>query len=143
MHLAAVMAPGGTVIQLKRNTLVGDSIDVQYLINMACGLKTVFIWSSIEPIPTGHYTAHPQLVGITPQLKKFFDDMGFTFDDAHIMEIGKRCRVEYDAAIKQYAFDQRIWKAKKLIARICSFWLPGRHRRRTTRNYILRILNVR
>ncbi|MBD5389386.1 glycosyltransferase family 61 protein [bacterium] len=79
LHLGAFMRPGGTIIQMKRNTRTDDNLCAQNLINHITGLNFILIWASIERIPTNHYSARPQIIGATPYLYKFFDDHNFDY----------------------------------------------------------------
>lgn len=80
LHLALFMKPGGTVIQIKRNSKISDNFPAQNLINNTKHLNGVFVQASIETVPTDHSTFEPQLIGVNDNLKSFFDDFGIVCD---------------------------------------------------------------
>lgn len=80
LHLALFMKPGGTVIQIKRNSKISDNFRAQNLINNTKHLNGVFVQASTETIPTEHSTFEPQLIGVNNNLKKFFKDFGIVCD---------------------------------------------------------------
>lgn len=141
LHLATFMKPGGTVIQIKRNTVIGDNTFVQNLINKTTGLNFILIWGSTEPVPSAHFSQQPQIVGITPQLLKFFDWAKFKYSDTDLQENTQSVQ-EYKTAYSQYIKNTKNNKIKKSIAKICSCFLPTRQLRRMFRNYISTKLKI-
>ncbi len=142
LHLSAFMPSGGTVIQLKRQTQIADNLDTQHAINCARGLDTILICASVEPVPTPHFSAYPQLVGLTPELQKFCDEMNFKFDTQHIKKLANTAVNEYNMAMKRSRKIQMHNRIKKTIAKIISCPIPGRHRRREVRKIMHRTLRV-
>lgn len=145
LHLALFMPRGGTVIQIKRNTDKQDNAQVQQLINETVGLDFTLIWGSTEEKPTAHFTSCPQFVDVTKYLKQFFDANNFEYTTPDIAFD----KSEYQAYTQQLA----LWhkqtghsatnRAKKTIAKICSCFIPGRHRRRYVREKIEKFLDVK
>jgi len=80
LHLALFMKPGGTVIQIKRNSKTDDNFPAQNLINNTKRLNGVFVQASIETSPTEHSTFEPQLIGVNDNMRRFFKDFGFVCD---------------------------------------------------------------
>lgn len=80
LHLALFMKPGGTVIQIKRNSKISDNFPAQNLINDTKHLRGVFVQASIETMPTEHFSAEPQLIGMNENMKRFMDDFSFVYD---------------------------------------------------------------
>lgn len=142
LHLALFMRPGGTVIQLKRNTYVGDSVAVQNLINQTVGLDFVLIWTSVESTPTDHFTDCPQIIGATKYFTDFLKWAKFKFSYQDLF-VDARTVHEYNVMLSAYnkthskTFARRV---KKLIARLCSCWVPGRSRRKSAREFFEKIL---
>ena len=110
LHLAFFMKPGGTVIQIKRNSLVGDNVYNQQMINSACELNTIFIGGSIETFPTSHFTKAPQIIGVTPQMMQFFNDYGFKYTKQDV-QIDK-------TEFNKYLYRVRMYKLYALYEKI-------------------------
>lgn len=138
MHLALFMPRGGTVIQLKRNSLDDCSAPTQYLINKTLDLKSVFISPSVEETPTGHFTNAPQIIAVNKYLKQFFDDYGFEYSDEDIAE-NKDVRAEYRAQMAEYKKTQgsvRANKIKHALIKYSACLIPGRERRGRYRAFL-------
>lgn len=121
LHLALFMKPGGTVIQIKRNSKVGDNLPAQNLINNTKHLNGVFVQASTETVPTEHSTFEPQLIGVNSHLQKFFDDFGFEYDaddvapDSGDIKQYNRALEQWHAAHPRPTFWQRVVKKLKKI----------------------------
>lgn len=124
LHLALFMKRGRTVIQIMRNIDTMPQTYVQPLINNLRKLNSIFISGSIEKKPTMHYTVYPQIVGVTENLKQFFDDNGFHYDKKDLDSEVSAWK-EYKSAILQY----RRMKMKKYLA--C--FIPSKKLRRKIR----------
>ena len=141
LHLAAFMKPGGTVIQIKRNSSVDDSSFPQNLINQTNKLNFVTIWGSVEARPSKHNTNIPQIIGVTPYMRKFFDDYGFDYNEndlTHAPEILEA----YDRAMGLYRARTKYTKLKKSVAKILSRFIPGRKRRHDVYECVKRFLKT-
>lgn len=145
LHLALFMKPGGTVIQLKRNSINKDNADVQYVINRANELNSVFVWASIEKVKTEHYSNVPQIVGVTDYMKCFLDDNNFAFDTSDT----RLDAVEYDEYLKclQAQFGKNnidvVNKLKKFIVHLIALVIPGRLNRGRIRSRLSKFLRVK
>lgn len=139
LHLALFMRPNGTVIQLKRNRLPKDSAPTQYIINESTQLNSVFISASIEETKSNHYlnTGGAQIIGMTPDLRKFMEDNGFELHQS-----------DFDAdtdAINEYTQYMRSCKTrrrkfKRTFIKIVSCLVPGRINRARFRNWLKRVI---
>lgn len=133
LHLALFMKPGGTVIQLKRNSKISDNAPMQILINKTCGLKSVFVDAAVEKIPSDHYTVVPQIIGVTPYLMSMFRDMKFDVTDEDMVPDADAF-AEYTAAYDEYVRRTgglQASRRRRRIARIISgfIFIPTlRHR---------------
>lgn len=141
LHLALFMRPGGCVIQIQRNISGGYNSFVQQDICDLCGLDFINIPGSLEKIPTPHFTSIPQIIGITPQLKKFFDDNKFDYTDKDV--------AFDDNAWKQYMHQLHKYKLKhcynkfiKFIARLISFVGLTRYGRQVIRETFTDLLCI-
>lgn len=141
LHLAMFMKPGGTVIQIKRNTLVGDNAQNQYNICNLNKLNFIYIAGSIEKRPTAHFTDVPQIVGVTPYLKEFFDDNKFkyTLDDI--------CRDKtswklYEKQLRKYKIKQCYNKVMKVIIRIISLVGITKYGRQIIREQLTHMVQI-
>ena len=105
LHLALFMRPGGTVVQIKRNSKTPDNFRAQNLINNTKHLNGVFIQASVETVPTEHSTFEPQLIGVNENMRRFFDENGFEYD-ADDLAPDSEALVQY-----QHALDE--WRARK------------------------------
>lgn len=141
LHMAGFMPASGTVIQLKRNTLPGDNLKTQYLINQAAELDTVLVWASTEPEASPHFSSKPQLVGMTPELKQFCDEMEFTFDTAVADKLAHTGRAEYDVAMKAWRHTQKVNKYKKFLIKLLGLFIPVRRVRHNAHNYLKKKIN--
>ena len=82
------------------------------MLNNVCGLNTIFVAGSIETFPTDHFTAAPQIVGVTPQMIQFFDDHNFQYDDSDIKQ-------DKDEVVR-YLYQIRKYKLYVLYTKIIS-----------------------
>lgn len=141
LHLALFMRPRGTVIQIKRNTLPGDSAEIQNDICVARKLNFTYIAGSIERAPSAHFTAQPQILGITPELQEFFIDNKFKFT-ARDIATDTAAIAAYETQLHKYTKHQRYKKIVKPIARLVSVFGITKYRRQQIREYITHILNA-
>ena len=138
MHLALFMPAGGTVVQLKRNSMDSCSADIQYLINQTIGLRSVFVSPSIEEVPTGHFTNAPQIIAVNKYMKQFFDDFEFEYTDQDIA-LDDAVLAEYRAAMiafKKQGGSVRANKIKHALIKYSACFIPGRERRGRYRAYM-------
>ena len=142
LHLALFMERGGTVIQLKRNRGNDDSAPTQYMINRSRGHSSVFVSASIELHKSKHSSTMPQIIGVTPHMKRFFDDFKFktTPRDFARDDIGT---TEYLAALNAWtATNGGTWYAtfKHRFIKIVSCIVPGRVNRGRFRQWLKRVM---
>ena len=141
LHLALFMRPRGTVIQIKRNTIPGDSAEIQNDICVARKLNFTYIAGSIERVPSTHFTSQPQILGITPELKQFFIDNKFKFT-ARDITTDTAAMVAYETQLHKYIKHQKYKKIVKPIARFISMFGITKYRRQRIREFITRILHA-
>lgn len=141
LHLAMFMCPGGTVIQIKRNTLPIDNADIQKQICDICGLNFVYVAGSIEKIPTGHFSQMPQIIGITDSMIKFFDDNNFQVSKSDI-KFDQDSWNMYTQHLKKYNRKNKYNKFIGFIARIIATVGITKYGRQTIREYIKQILHA-
>ncbi|GAP72766.1 hypothetical protein SAMD00024442_41_27 [Candidatus Symbiothrix dinenymphae] len=142
LHWALCMPSGGTVIQIKRNKLLKDNFENQYLINKTKGLNSVFISGSLEIQKTKHCTEPPQIIGVTPYMKQFFDENGFVYDSSDLefdAEAWNDYRRTLDAYIQQNG-SLRYAKIKSLFIKIVACIIPYRQPRRHFRAWLQKVL---
>lgn len=143
LHLALFMKPGGTLIQIKRNSEPDDNFFVQNLINQTVGLDTILVWGSIEKTPSRHFTKYPQIIGPTEYFIEFLEAAKFKFSKEDLI-VPKSILDEYDLAVSQYKkmmggkFSRSV---KKFICRIFSCVFPGQHNRKVVREFLERLLH--
>jgi len=144
LHLALFMAPGGTVIQIKRNRLYKCNADTQNLINDTKGLRGMFIAGSVEKSRTDHGSNAPQIIGVTKYMRRFFDENGFAYDaDDVAADV---------SAMNAYTDALRVWRAqhgtvfvnkvKRLIVKLAALVVPGRERRSRVRKWLKAKLKI-
>lgn len=138
LHLALFMKPGGTVIQIKRNKLSGDSAEIQNDICTAKKLNFTYIAGSVEDTPTVHFTNTPQIIGVTEHLKKFFDDNNFKYTKNDIA-FDKTAHTEYIAALRRYYRKQKRTKIINFIARIVSVFGITKYNRQCIREGVINL----
>lgn len=141
LHLALFMKPGGTVIQIKRNTVLLDNADTQYLINTMKHLNSVFISGSVEAIKTDHWSFVPQIIGMTEYMKRFFDENGLKYSDKDLKMWDKEF-ADYKTALSNCDTQRYASKSiKKYIVKYLSCLVIGRIRRNKFREFLGRLLN--
>lgn len=134
LHLALFMKEGGTVVQIKRNNMLVDNADTQYLINMAKGLDSIFVAGSVEKIKTDHWSTVPQIIGVTPHMKRFFDDNHFVYDDVIVDEQSWQ---DYEKALNGYTNERRVMAGlKKAFIHYSSCLIIGRMARKKYRHFM-------
>lgn len=140
LHLALFMKPGGTVVQIKRNSMNDDNAGEQFLVNMTKGLNSVYIWASSEDRPTRHFSQVPQIIHVGEYMQKFFDDFGFEYSDADIAPDAAE-HAAYINALRQYRAQNGAGrKMKRTLIKIMACVIPGRERRGAFRTYMRRRL---
>jgi capsular polysaccharide biosynthesis protein len=143
LHLALFMAPGGVVVQIKRNARAKCNADIQNLINDTKRLNGIFISGSVEEKPTDHCSSVPQIIGVNSHMRDFFDAYGFRYDekdlrrDADDFAEYKRELAEYN---KKYG-GVGLNDIKHFIIHWSSCFVPGRERRGNFRRWLKRKLN--
>ena len=142
LHLALFMKKGGTVIQIKRNSVLVDNADTQHLINMAKGLESVFISGSMETVKTEHWSLTPQLIGVTQYMKQFFDDNGFIYNSDDLAGFVQE-ETDYKNALKNCPSQNHCVNSfkKYFIKYICCFVFFGRVPRHQFRQWLKKILH--
>ena len=138
LHLALFMRNGGTVIQLKRNTRPGDSSYDQYVLNTVSGHDSVFVSASIEPHPSRHSDAIPQIIGVTDSLRRFFDDNGYKYT-ARDVTTPAAAWDEYNDALGEFRRTHGGFfykKFKHFFIKIAAGLVPGRVNRRNLRHWL-------
>jgi capsular polysaccharide biosynthesis protein len=138
LHLALVMKSGGTVIQIKRNSLNEDNSTSQYLINKTKNLNSVFIQASVEKVRTNHGSFTPQIIGINKYMRDFFKDFGFKTVKSDF-EKDTVAWQEYMDALAEYEKvhgSKFMELVKRAIVRISACFIPGRYNRGVWRNWL-------
>ena len=140
LHLAWFMKPGGTVIQIKRNTVFLDNADTQYLINTTKDLDSIYIWASTEIEKTDHWSITPQIIGLTQYMKQFFDDNNFVYDEKLLQDWDKEFE-DYKNALANCEMPKYAKKSfKKYVIKYVSCFCIGRVRRNKFREFLKKIL---
>lgn len=138
LHMSLFMKSGGTVIQLKRNTVFDDNAPTQWLLNQTNKLDSVFISASVERVKSGHGWNMPQIVGVNENMRKFFSDFNFkTNDDDFVFD--DKAMKEYEMALAQYQSEHGtkiVEIIKHKIVRISSCFIPGRYNRSVYRRWL-------
>lgn len=135
LHLALFMRAPGTVIQIKRNSLPGDSAEIQNDICVARDLDFIYIAGSIEKIPTAHFTSQPQILGVTPEMLRFFNDYKFRVSVPQL-SFNRDAWEKYEMQMQKYK------KIVKPIARFVSIFGITKYYRQQVREYITHILHA-
>ena len=145
LHWALFMKPGGTVITLKRNLERDKFVQTQHMFNSICGLKSVFVWASVEPHKSNHGGKHPpQIIGATQYIKQFFDDFGFKHTNSDIA-IDKDAMKEYQEQYEKYISENGSTirtKILKHLVKIISCFIPGRINRNRARKWLKSKLHI-
>lgn len=144
LHMAVFMPRGGTVIQIKRNSIDKDSGPTQQLIHRLKDLHGVFIAGSIEPEKTDHSTGAPQIIGVTKYMRQFFDENGFLYDASDMTPDANELK-EYDCARRAFHAQfgsVRFNKIKHYIIKLSACTIPGRERRGRYRAYMNKLLKI-
>ncbi len=144
LHLALFMPRGGHVIQIKRNGRLKDSADNQNMINQTIGLDFTYIDGSIEESPTDHFTDCPQIIGVTDNMRKFFDENGFKYSASDIASNDDEI-VAYRTALAEYTRNHGTSgtiKLKKKFIKYASCLIPGRINRNRARTWMQKKLGL-
>ena len=80
LHLSLFMPSGGSVIQIKRNKLLADNSDTQYLLCKIKNCNFILVDCAKEFLPTHHWSEFPQIIGPTKYLEQFLYDYKFTYN---------------------------------------------------------------
>lgn len=144
LHLALFMKPGGTVIQIKRNRILKDNSDTQYLINNTVGLNSVFVDASIEKQKTDHGAFTPQIIGLNKYMRLFFDKNNFIYDKT--LPVFRQVDMDnYDNLLQQYnemhGGNISVWIKRKFI-HLSACFIPGRENRGNYRRWLKRKLKL-
>lgn len=138
LHMALFMKPGGTVIQIKRNTIYDDNAPTQYLLDETVSLNSVFISGSVERVKTGHGFDMPQMVGINKNMRAFFESAKFKTKQEDF-EPDLIAQQEYDDALVKYQNEhgtKLIETIKRKFVRISACFIPGRYNRSVYRRWL-------
>lgn len=144
LHMALFLKSGGTVIQIKRNSLKEDNAPTQHLINETKKLNEVFINASVETVRTDHGSNTPQIIGVNENMKNFFKDYEFKTTNADF-ENNNDAFVEYENALKDYEKvhgTKFMELVKRKIVRISACFVPGRYNRSVYRRWLKRKLGL-
>ena len=141
LHLALFMKPKNRVVQIKRNSVNVQGLDVQKMICDLRNLDMDWVAGSIETFPTEHYTRYPQILGVTSQMIKFFDDNGFVYsaDDIKPDEIARQ---EYERQLKKYKTHVAYAKILNPFIRIISLFGITKKGRGKTGDFLRQIFNA-
>lgn len=142
LHLALFMRPGGTVIQIKRNSKNADNVGHQFLVNQTKHLNSVFVWASVEDTPTEHFCQQPQIIGVGKYMQKFMDDAGLKYTSADTVMDATEW-TEYKNAWRQYRREHdALSRVKHTLVKVLACAVPGRNNRAAFRNYMKRALGI-
>ena len=144
LHMALFMKEGGTVIQIKRNSLNKDNSDTQYLINKTKNLNSVFINASIETVKTDHGSDTPQIIGVNNNMSEFFKDFNFKTVKSDF-EFDAQAHDEYINALTEYQsiHGSKIMELfKRKLVRISACFIPGRYNRSIWRRWLKKKLGL-
>lgn len=136
LHLALFMKSGGTVIQIKRNSILADNADTQHLIDTTKGIDDVFVSGSLEKVKTDHWSVVPQIIGMTEYMREFFEENGFVYSDKDL-ESFPQIWQDYEKALGDVTESGRflLWLKKKFI-KYSSCVLPTRMMRKKYRHFM-------
>lgn len=85
LHLSLFMPNGGTIIQIKRNKLLADNSDTQYLLCKIKKCNFVLVDCAKEVLPTHHWSEFPQIIGPTKYLEQFLHDYKFVYNEQDLI----------------------------------------------------------
>lgn len=141
LHLALFMKSGGTVIQIKRNSIPNsDNIRVQYLLNQVRKLNTIVAPASVEQKATEHWSTIPQLIGVTDYMKQFFDDNKFKYTDKDIC-LEKSDIQNYERELSKHDFKPRFGNyLKRQLIHYSSCFIIGRENRGNYRKWLAKVI---
>lgn len=142
LHLAAFMAPGGRLIQLNR-AQHRDNAMIQYLLCRGANVDMTLISASLDTVKKArHGASHPHIIGVTPELKRFFDDNKFKYTAADIADNPGEFE-EYQRAVHEYHRRRgAMYKFKRLIVKLIACFVPGYKNRHLVRQYLGRKLGM-
>lgn len=144
LHLALFMKQGGTVIQIKRNSLNKDSASTQYLLNRTKNLNSVFINASVETIKTDHGSDRPQIIGVNEDMIAFFKDFDFQTTSKDF-EKDDKAFDEYEKALIEYNAthgSKAVELFKRKLVHISACFVPGRYNRSVYRRWLKKKLGL-
>lgn len=142
LHLALFMKSGGTVIQIKRNSLLSDNANVQHLINIAKGLNSVFIYGSCETRKTKHWSNIPQIICVTKYMKRFFDENHFVYNQEDLIIDEEEKRTYANLLEVSPNRDTFMYVLKSKFIKISSCLIPSRLARKKYRHFMKECLHV-
>lgn len=144
LHWSIFMPAGSQVIQIKRNRKTKCNAPLQYLINSAKDIESVFISGSIESTLTRHNTEAPQIIGVTKYMRAFFNDFGFKYSPSDFCADTDAWK-EYKKRMKNYKHENGsvIWnELKRIIVKLSICMIPGRERKKRIRMKLKERLKV-
>jgi len=136
LHLCVFMKPGGHLIQLNR-ARHRDNAFIQYVLCCCAGVDMTLISTSVDTVKKArHGASHPHIVGVTPELKRFFDDNKFDYGVADITPDAAQF-AQYKAAVHSY-YRRRgaMFKLKKTVVNIIAGFVPGYKNRHDVRKWL-------
>jgi len=141
LHLALFMKSGGTVIQIKRNSIIkSDNACVQYLINETKKINTTIVYGSVETKPTEHWSPVPQLIGVTDYMKQFFNDNHFKYTDKDIV-LEKSDIQNYELELSKRDFKPHFGNyLKRQLIHYSSCFIIGRENRANYRKWLAKVI---
>lgn len=139
LHLALTMHDGTRVIQLNRTSAIKDNGEIQYRLCKIKNQNIDIISASVEQMKSTHGGNHaPQIIGVTKNLKQFFDDNNFRYDENDLV-IDKCVLSEYMVRLDEFKKNnggQFYVKFKKKFIKYVSCVVPGRVRRSKFRKWL-------
>lgn len=135
LHLSLFMPKGGKVIQIKRNKLLADNANTQYLLCKTKQCDFILVDCALEILPTHHWSEFPQIIGPTKYLEQFLRDFQFTYDAQHFV-CDKSVRRAYRSAFRAKGGFWR-YQTKRMLVYI----LPRLMLTYNSKTYIRRWLN--
>ncbi len=141
LHMSLFMPVGAKVIQLKRNSLIADNAPTQKLLCDTKNQDFTVVSASIEKYKTVHGAMAPQIIGVTRELIKFFDDNGFEYSE-NDLKFDQMAWEHYMVALDEYMTSTGSPLRARILNKtmmLLAIFIPGRRARARFRKWFRRI----
>ena len=93
----------------------------------------------MKKVKTSHWSAAPQIIGVTEYMKQFFDENGFVYNEQDLI-IDEAEFEQYQELLNEFLKQKSFVKwLKRRFIHFSSCLIPGRLARKNYRRYLTRV----